>query len=75
MLINELGKILSLAFAVVDSENDASWKWFFERIRETYGTRESMSIVSDRHESIFNATSIVYPGVPHCVCLYHLWEM
>ncbi|KAH0712467.1 hypothetical protein KY289_008426 [Solanum tuberosum] len=46
------GKILPLAFAVVDSENDASWKWFFERIRETYGIRE---------------------GVPHCVCLYHLW--
>ncbi|XP_015168424.1 uncharacterized protein [Solanum tuberosum] len=67
------GKILPLAFAVVDSENDASWKWFFERIRETCGTREGMCIVSDRHESILNATSVVYPGVPHCVCLYHLW--
>ncbi|KAH0696448.1 hypothetical protein KY290_013809 [Solanum tuberosum] len=67
------GKILPLAFAVVDLENDASWKWFFERIRETYGIREGMCIVSDRHESILNATSEVYPGVPHCVCLYHLW--
>ncbi|XP_049345459.1 uncharacterized protein LOC125809976 [Solanum verrucosum] len=67
------GKILPLAFAVVDSENDVSWKWFFERIRETYGIREGMCIVSDRHESILNATSEVYPGVPHCVCLYHLW--
>ncbi|KAH0653220.1 hypothetical protein KY289_030898 [Solanum tuberosum] len=70
---DETGKILPFAFAVVDSENDASWKWFFKRIRETYGTREGMGIVSDRHESILNATSVVYPGVPHCVCLYHLW--
>ncbi|XP_069154456.1 uncharacterized protein [Solanum lycopersicum] len=61
------GKILPFSFCLVDSENDASWKWFLKRIRETYGTREGMSIVSDRHESILNATSIVYPVVPHCV--------
>lgn len=71
--VAEIGKILPFSFCLVDSENDASWKWFLKRIRETYGTREGMSIVSDRHESILNVTSIVYPVVPHCVCLYHLW--
>ncbi|KAK1370382.1 hypothetical protein POM88_036474 [Heracleum sosnowskyi] len=46
------GKIFPLAFGVVDSENDMSWEWFFEKFRIAYGRREYMVIVSDRHESI-----------------------
>ncbi|XP_019256379.1 PREDICTED: uncharacterized protein LOC109234773 [Nicotiana attenuata] len=68
------GKIFPLAYAVVNSENDASWEWFFRNLRETYGIREGMCIVSDRHESILKATSVVYPEVPHCVCIFHLWN-
>ncbi|XP_070013892.1 uncharacterized protein [Nicotiana sylvestris] len=45
------GTILSLAYAVVDSENNASWK----------------------NESILKATSIVYPGMPHYSCVWHIW--
>ncbi|KAK6123079.1 hypothetical protein DH2020_043182 [Rehmannia glutinosa] len=44
--------ILSLAFSVVDSENDGSWVWFFTKIRQTFGLREGMCIVSNRHVSI-----------------------
>lgn len=59
---------------MVDLENDASWKWFFERFRDAYGGREGMCIVSDMHESISKATSIVYPEVLHCICMFHLWN-
>lgn len=59
---------------MVDSENDASWKWFFERFRDAYGAREGMCIVSDIHESILKATSIVYPEVLNCVCMFQLWN-
>ncbi|XP_075109204.1 uncharacterized protein LOC142180993 [Nicotiana tabacum] len=45
------GIIFPLAYAVVDSENDASWKWFFEQFKEAYGERPSMCVVSDRHET------------------------
>ncbi|XP_070011480.1 uncharacterized protein [Nicotiana sylvestris] len=55
------GTILPLAYAVVDSENDASWKWFFEQFKQAYGERLSMCVVSDRNESILKETSIVYP--------------
>ncbi|XP_075077962.1 uncharacterized protein LOC142164251 [Nicotiana tabacum] len=72
-LTNNVGTILPLAYAVVDSENDASWKWFFEQFKQAYGERTSMCVVSDRNESILKATSIVYPGVPHYSCMWHIW--
>ncbi|XP_009773353.1 uncharacterized protein [Nicotiana sylvestris] len=65
--------ILPLVYAVVDSENDASWKWFFEQFKQEYGERTSMCVVLDRNESILKATSIVYPGVPHYSCMWHIW--
>ncbi|XP_019248749.1 PREDICTED: uncharacterized protein LOC109228015 [Nicotiana attenuata] len=60
--------ILPLAYAVVDSKNDASWKWFFEQFKQAYGERPSMCVVSDRNESIMKAT-----GMPHYSCIWHIW--
>ncbi|KAA0062381.1 protein FAR1-RELATED SEQUENCE 4-like [Cucumis melo var. makuwa] len=31
------------------SENDASWTWFFEKIRSSFSERANLVIVSDRH--------------------------
>uniref|UniRef100_A0A1S4AMD0 SWIM-type domain-containing protein n=1 Tax=Nicotiana tabacum TaxID=4097 RepID=A0A1S4AMD0_TOBAC len=72
-IMDAAGTILPLAYAVVDSENDASWKWFFEQFKLAYGERANMCIVSDWNESILKATSIVYPGMPHYSCMYHIW--
>nr|XP_009764568.1 PREDICTED: uncharacterized protein LOC104216248 [Nicotiana sylvestris] len=74
MMHHRNGQILPLAYVIVDSENNASWEWFFVQFRETYGQREGMCIVSDRHDAIWKATSIVYPEVPHCACMFHLWN-
>ncbi|XP_075112444.1 uncharacterized protein LOC142182229 [Nicotiana tabacum] len=71
--MDAVGTIFPLAYAVVDSENDASWKWFFEQFKEAYGERPSMCVVSDRHESILKATSVVYPGLAHYSCMWHIW--
>ncbi|KAK1398282.1 SWIM-type domain-containing protein [Heracleum sosnowskyi] len=66
------GKIFPVAFGVVDSENDMSWEWFFEKFRIAYGRREDMVIVSDRHESIIKGAKKIYPEVPNVFCIFHL---
>ncbi|KAM3326753.1 hypothetical protein P3S67_001879 [Capsicum chacoense] len=63
------GCILLIAYGVVDSENDNSWTWFFENFRIAFGERDSMCVVSDRHESITKAVAVVYPNVPHFACI------
>ncbi|XP_059315660.1 uncharacterized protein LOC132066352 [Lycium ferocissimum] len=68
------GNILPLAYGVIDSENDKSWSWFFQRFKEAYGVRNNMYIVSDRHESIIKAVARIYPTVPHLACIWHLWK-
>nr|XP_009762276.1 PREDICTED: uncharacterized protein LOC104214319 [Nicotiana sylvestris] len=73
-IMDRAGKILPLAYVIVDSENNKSWEWFFVQIKGTFGVREGMCIVSDRNESIFNATKAVYLEVPHCICMFHLWQ-
>ncbi|XP_047257521.1 uncharacterized protein LOC124889603 [Capsicum annuum] len=74
MLRGDPGHILSIAYAIVDSENNASWESFFERLKEAIGVRERIYFVSDRHQGILRAISIVYSGVPHCICIWHLWN-
>nr|XP_016507065.1 PREDICTED: uncharacterized protein LOC107824764 [Nicotiana tabacum] len=65
--------ILPLAYAVVDSENDTSWMWFFEKFKHAYGEKPNMCVVLDRNESILNATSTVYTSMPHYACMWHIW--
>ncbi|XP_019255305.1 PREDICTED: uncharacterized protein LOC109233907 [Nicotiana attenuata] len=65
--------ILPLAYAVVDSENDAAWNWFFKQFKDAYGEKPNMCVVSDRNESILKATSTVYTGMPHYACMWHIW--
>ncbi|XP_062110959.1 uncharacterized protein LOC133822593 [Humulus lupulus] len=67
-------KIFPLAFAIVDSENDASWEWFMRKLKESYGEREGQCIISDRHKSIEKATLKVYPRIMHGYCGYHLLQ-
>ncbi|XP_062088805.1 uncharacterized protein LOC133795368 [Humulus lupulus] len=65
-------KIHPLAFGIVDSENDTSWEWFMNKVKEAYGERNGQCIISDRHESIKKVIDNVYDGTTHGVCTYHL---
>ncbi|XP_070042589.1 uncharacterized protein [Nicotiana tomentosiformis] len=52
------GQMLPLAYVIVDSENDASWEWFFVQFRETYRQREGICIVSGMHDGRANQKQI-----------------
>lgn len=39
------GKIFSIAFGVVDFENDASWEWFFLKLRGAIGPMENLLFI------------------------------
>ncbi|KAL9666716.1 hypothetical protein QQ045_001053 [Rhodiola kirilowii] len=67
--------ILPLGFALVESENTSSWKWFMSCIREGVTQREGLCVVSDRHNRILAAMrepEWQEPMAYHRVCVRHL---
>lgn len=65
-------QVFPLAFAVVDSENDDSWTWFFEKLERIIADSITLTILSDRHQSIYVAKSCVFPKAHHGACIVHL---
>ncbi|GMN75126.1 hypothetical protein TIFTF001_052581 [Ficus carica] len=57
--------IFPLAFGIVQSESNESWKWFFEKLRASIGTRESL-------KGIEFASNLVYPDAAYGICIQHL---
>ena len=61
-----------LAFGVVDSENNNSWEWFFNKLKEAIGNRDELTLISDKHLDIINAVKKVYPNAEHGYCMHYL---
>ncbi|XP_033146849.1 uncharacterized protein LOC103848898 [Brassica rapa] len=67
-------QIFPIAFAVVDTENDESWTWFFRQLSRVIPDDEGLALISDRHKSIRKAISVVYPLASTGICTYHLYK-
>ncbi|CAN7100778.1 unnamed protein product, partial [Brassica rapa subsp. narinosa] len=67
-------QIFPIAFAVVDTENDDSWNWFFTQLKVLIPDQEGLAIISDRHNSIGKAITNVYPLAARGICTYHLYK-
>ncbi|KAG7532469.1 Zinc finger PMZ-type [Arabidopsis thaliana x Arabidopsis arenosa] len=65
-------QIFPIAFGIVDSENNAAWEWFFNRLQEVIPDSHDLVIISDRHQSIAKAITKVYPAARRGICTYHL---
>ncbi|KAH9751900.1 SWIM-type domain-containing protein [Citrus sinensis] len=55
-------QLYPVAFGVGDSENDASWEWFFTKLRESIGNVPNLVFISDHHGSIKKAVDNIFPG-------------
>ncbi|XP_073291050.1 uncharacterized protein [Primulina huaijiensis] len=61
-----------IAWAIVDSENDDSWTWFLQKLKEFINDDPNLVIISDRYISIINAVRTVYEHASHVHCSWHL---
>ncbi|XP_024013992.1 uncharacterized protein LOC112088071 [Eutrema salsugineum] len=61
-----------LAFGVIDGEKDASWNWFFERLKTIFPDNSELVFVTDRNQSLVKAVGEVYPRAQHGFCIYHM---
>lgn len=52
-------QVYPVAMAVVDSENDKAWEWFFQKLLQFIPNEKDVVFVSDRHSSIYYAISKV----------------
>ncbi|XP_022850600.1 uncharacterized protein LOC111372474 [Olea europaea var. sylvestris] len=65
-------QIFPLAWGVVDSENDESWTWFFQKLRLITGDTDDLVIISDHAKCIKNGVRNVFRFAHHGNYTYHL---
>ncbi|XP_062088889.1 uncharacterized protein LOC133795455 [Humulus lupulus] len=61
-----------IAWGLVDSENNASWTWFLEKLKELIPDSSNLCFISDRHQSIEHAVRHVYVMASHGACYWHV---
>lgn len=64
--------IFPVAFCVVDSEYDASYRYFFEQLKSFVLDTPELCIMSDRYQSIRKIVSIVFPSAHYGCCVRRL---
>ncbi|XP_047264252.1 uncharacterized protein LOC124896655 [Capsicum annuum] len=62
------------AYCVVDKENDASWGFFFEKLKAFIVDEPELCVIVDRYVSIAKGPARYYPLVHHGICMRYLDE-
>ena len=66
--------IYPIAYCVADKENDASWTFFFEKLKEIVVDEPDLCFISDRHNSIASSIAKIFSHAHHGFCMRHLGE-
>ena len=72
--IDANGNILLLAWRIVESENESSWRYFLEHLRKAIPESESMTLISDRDKGLMAADAVMGNGVARAFCCFYLKE-
>ncbi|XP_038717254.1 uncharacterized protein LOC120010540 [Tripterygium wilfordii] len=72
--LDENEQIYPVAFGIGDYENNASWQWFFKKLRDAIAVEDflRLCILSNRNPSIDRAVSLVLSGSFHGACIIHI---
>lgn len=65
-----------LAYAVVKGENNDSWSWFIELVKEDIGFQNSHSwcFITDKQKGLMPALDELCPNLEHRCCVRHLYN-
>lgn len=68
--------IIILAWAVVESENNESWEWFANHLKECIPelVTEGATVISDRDKGLLNAIRALGASVVQAYCCFHLCQ-
>ncbi|KAK2662272.1 hypothetical protein Ddye_000846 [Dipteronia dyeriana] len=65
-------QVFPLAYGFGDIEDEMSWTWFLNELKNAIGSPKDCMIISDRHLDIKAAMEKVYPNVPYGYCVFHM---
>ena len=73
-------ELFSVAFGVVDAENDQNWLWFLELLHGVISEcapdqlvpSEKLIFLSDHQKGLINGVNTVFPNSPHGYYMRHL---
>ncbi|GKB48864.1 mutator type transposase [Tanacetum coccineum] len=68
--------IYPLAYAIVESENKDSWKWFLDCIGDDLDLFKNLifTFISDRKKGVIPAIAETFPSAKHRFCLKHIYK-
>ncbi|XP_077231923.1 uncharacterized protein LOC143865428 [Tasmannia lanceolata] len=72
--VNGNNRLFTLAFAIVENENEDSWSWFLTLFKQKVMPSESyvITIYSDRQKGLMQAVPEVLSQAHHSYCMRHL---
>nr|GMD32821.1 uncharacterized protein LOC109167005 [Ipomoea batatas] len=67
-------RFFPVSFAIVDIENDDSWRWFLEQLKTAISTLQPVTFISDREKNLKNHVLEVFENGYHGYSIFHLME-
>ena len=68
--------IFPIAYAVVEVESKATWKWFLETLKQDLNIQNTYpwTIMTDKQKGLIPAVQEVFPDSEHRFCVRHLYQ-
>ncbi|XP_010445242.1 PREDICTED: uncharacterized protein LOC104727881 [Camelina sativa] len=69
-------RIVPIAWAIVEIENDDNWEWFVKHLSSSLGlhTMKDIAIISDKQKGLVKAIHGVLPHAEHRQCAKHIMD-